>query len=129
MRKQSKLPPLELIDLLSARRPSTAPLALALRDMVVREAPDAEELIYSVYAVVDVFTFTGRQKDAFCHIAAYEKHVNLGFNSGTELPDTHHLLSGTGKRIRHIRIGSDGDLKLPLRSYIRAAVRHARNCE
>jgi hypothetical protein len=96
--------------------------------MVVSEAPDAEELIYSVYAVVEVFTFTGRQRDAFCHIATYEKQ-NLGFNRGTELPDPRQLLSGTGKKIRHIRIGSDEDLKLPLRTYVRAAVKHARNRE
>lgn len=39
------LPSPELVELLSARRPSMAPLALALRDIVVGEAPDANELI------------------------------------------------------------------------------------
>jgi hypothetical protein len=41
------------------------------------------------------------------------------------LPDPHGLIAGTGKKIRHIRIASQEDLKLPLRLYIRAAVRQA----
>jgi hypothetical protein len=116
--------PERLLELLAARRPSMAPIVLALRDMVAREAPDATEMVYSVYAVVDLFTF-GRPSDAFIHIVAYEKHVNLGFNQGAMLPDPHGLIAGTGKKIRHIRIASQEDLKLPLRLYIRAAVRQA----
>jgi hypothetical protein len=81
-------------------------------------------MVYSVYAVVDLFTF-GRPSDAFIHIVAYEKHVNLGFNQGSTLPDPHRLIAGTGKKIRHIRIASNEDLKRPLRAYIRAAVRQA----
>lgn len=118
-------PPPRLLELLAARRPLVTPLVLALREMVVRVAPEAQELVYSGYAVVDVFTFSGRQKDTFCHIVAYENHVNLGFNQGATLADPRKLLVGTGKKIRHIRIESKQDLKLPLRSYIRAAVRQA----
>lgn len=32
------------------------------------------------------------------------KHVNLGFNRGTELPAPTGLLEGTGKMIRHVRV-------------------------
>jgi hypothetical protein len=92
--------------------------------MVAREAPDARELVYSLYAVVDLFTFRG-PGNAFIHIVAYEKHVNLGFNDGASLPDPHRLIGGTGKRIRHIRIASEQDLKKPLLHYIRAAIRKA----
>ena len=34
------------------------------------------------------------------------KHVNFGFNYGTELPDPKDLLEGTGKLFRHIKIRS-----------------------
>jgi len=110
--------------LLAARRPLMAPIVLALREMVVREAPQATESVYSLYAVVDLFTFA-RASDAFIHIVAYEKHVNLGFNQGALLPDPHGLIAGTGKKIRHIRIAAKEDLKLPLRPYIRAAIEQA----
>lgn len=101
-----------------------APIVLALREMVVREAPHATESVYSLYAVVDLFTFA-RPSDAFIHIVAYEKHVNLGFNQGALLPDPHGLIAGTGKKIRHIRIKTNEDLKRPLRPYIRAAIERA----
>jgi Domain of unknown function (DU1801) len=117
-------PPPRLLELLASRRPLVAPLVLALREMVLREAPEAAELIYSGYVVGDVFTFT-RPSQAFCHIAAYEKHVNLGFDQGALLEDKHRLLVGTGKRIRHIRIASKQDLRLPLRAYILAAIERA----
>ena len=118
-------PPPRLLELLASRRPQVAPLVLALRELVLRAAPDAIELIYSTYVVGVVFTFT-RPSKSFCHIAAYEKHVNLGFDLGASLDDPHGLLAGTGKRIRHIRIASKQDLKLPLREYVRAAIETSR---
>ena len=120
--KKKALPPApqRLLDLLAEHRPAVAPLVLALRDMVLKEAPGAAEHIYHGYVVGVVFTFTTPGK-AFCHIAAYEKHVNLGFNKGALLDDSRGLLAGTGKKIRHIRIGSAADLTLPLKQYIREA--------
>lgn len=118
-------PPPRLLELLDSRRPLVAPLALALREQVLREAPDAIEFIYSTYVVGVVFTFS-RPGKAFCHIAAYEKHVNLGFDQGAFLDNAKGLLVGTGKKIRHIRIASKQDLDLPLRSYLRAAIARAR---
>ena len=124
-RKVTPPPPPRLLELLDSRRPLVAPLVLALREQVLREAPDAIEFVYSTYAVAVVFTFS-RPGKAFSHIAAYEEHVNLGFNQGALLDDAHGLLVGTGKKIRHIRIASKQDLNLPLRGYIRAAIDRAR---
>lgn len=118
-------PPPRLLELLDSRRPLVAPLVLALRELVLREAPEAKEFVYSTYAAAVVFTFSGPGK-GFCHIAAYEKHVNLGFDQGASLDNKRGLLVGMGKRIRHIRIASKQDLKLPLRGYIRDAIGRAR---
>jgi hypothetical protein len=125
VKRKTRPPPTRLLELLAERRASLTPLFLELRELVLRAAPESQELVYSNYAVIDVFTFTGRQSDAFCHIVAYEKHINLGFNQGATLTDSRKLLAGTGKRIRHVRIGSARDLKLPLSGYIRAAVDQA----
>ena len=78
--------------------------ALAVRTAVLTAAAESSELIVRTYAVVDVFTLTGKMGQAFCHMVAYEKHVNLGFNRGTELSDPAGLLAGTGKLIRHVRV-------------------------
>ena len=123
MRKPSP----QLLDLLAACPPGVAQLALALRELVLTEAPEAEEVLYSVYAEVIVFKLTGCPGDAFCHINAYSRHVTLGFYRGAELPDPHRVLKGTGKKFRHIRFDSSDDLEHGyLRTYIRAAIEHAR---
>jgi len=98
-------------------------LALALRELVLTEAPEAEEVLYSVYAEVIVFRFPGRKRGAFCNIAAYSRHVNLVFYYGTELPDPHGVLKGAGKKMRHIRFDSSDDLRHSyLRGYIHSAI-------
>lgn len=98
-------------------------LALALRELVLTEAPEAEEVLYSVYAEVIVFKFAGRKRGAFCNVAAYANHLNLVFYYGAELPDPHGVLGGTGKKMRHIRFDSPDDLRHRyLRIYIRSAI-------
>ena len=121
-----KKPSAQLLDPLAACPPDVAHVALALREMVLSEAPQAEEVLYSVYAQVIVFKLAGCAGDAFCHINAYSRHVNLGFYRGAQLPDPQRVLQGTGKKFRHIRFDSPDDLELGyLRTYIRAAREHA----
>jgi hypothetical protein len=98
-------------------------LALALRELVLTESPEVEEVLYSVYAEVIVFKFAGRKRGAFCYVAAYSNHVNLGFYLGAQLPDPHRVLKGTGKKMRHIRFDSPDDLRPRyLRTYVRSAI-------
>ena len=44
-------------------------------------------------------------------IPIYTNHLNLGFNKGTLLEDSHNLLTGTGNLIRHIPITSKSDYR------------------
>ena len=41
---------------------------------------------------------------AFGYVSAYKAHVNIGFFQGAALPDPHHLLEGSGKRMRHVKL-------------------------
>jgi hypothetical protein len=97
---------------------------LALRSVVLEEAPDAIESIAKGYAVAIGFSFTGKpMKDGFCHIVTYQAHVNLGFNRGAQLPDPNRILAGTGKSIRHITIRNEHELEHPaIRRYLQAAM-------
>jgi len=99
-------------------------VTLALREVVLEEAPDAIESIVKTYAVSIGFSFTGKPlKDGFCHIVTYSSHVNLGFNRGAQLPDPNKVLVGKGKAIRHITIRDRSELGRPyLRRYLRAAI-------
>ena len=110
-------PSQQLLDLLADCTPGVTHLALGLRELVLTEAPEEEEILYSVYAEVIVFKLSGRK------VAAYSHHVNLGFYYGVELPDSHGLLRGTGKKMRHIRFDSPDDLRHRyLRTYVRSAL-------
>jgi hypothetical protein len=41
---------------------------------------------------------------AFAYVGAFKDHVNVGFFFGALLKDPAHLLEGTGKRGRHVKL-------------------------
>lgn len=102
-------------------------LALALREVVLREAPEAIENVFKSYVVSTNYSFTGKWTQSFCYIAVYTGHVNLGFTRGVDLEDQEGLLIGEGKQMRHLKILELRDLKRPyLRPFIRAAIKNAK---
>ena len=108
-------PDRRLLSYLASYDPHLADLTLALRDVVLEEAPEAIESISKGYAVAIGFSFTGKPlKDGFCHIVTYGSHVNLGFNLGALLSDPKKLLVGKGKSIRHITIRDHKELDGPV---------------
>ncbi|HEY1577739.1 MAG TPA: DUF1801 domain-containing protein [Terracidiphilus sp.] len=117
-------PDRQLLAYLGPYDPHVSSLALALREIVMEEAPEAIESLVNGYAVAVGFSFTGKpMKDGFCHVVTYKNHVNLGFNRGASLADPEGALEGSGKSIRHIRIRNFDDLDRPLvRRFLRAAI-------
>jgi hypothetical protein len=118
-------PPLpDLLKFLSAYDDSIVALALAVRKKVLAACPKATESVVDAYNAVAIgYSFTGRLKESFFHIAVYEKYVNLGFNRGVHLPDPHKLLRGTGNNTRHVTIRSAADLRNPhLTALMREAI-------
>jgi hypothetical protein len=117
-------PDRRLLGYLAAYAPHLADLTLALREIVLQEAPDAIESIVKGYAVAIGFSFTGKPlKDGFCHIVTYSNYVNLGFNRGAILPDPNRVLAGKGKMIRHITIRDRKELERQfVRRYLQAAI-------
>ena len=80
-------------------------LTFQLREFITDLVPEANELIWDNYnAVAIAYSKSEKLKDAFCHIAVYAKHVNFGFNRGTELTKTNVTLQGSGKLIRHFTV-------------------------
>lgn len=125
---KSPPPSEDLIRELSAFDLSVGELALALREMVLEEAPAAVEKVLRVYALVFWYSLAGRMSDAFVQVVTYPKGVNLMFNRGAELEDPDGVLVGEGKIIRHIKVRRPEDLKnRHLRKFIRAALKHAKS--
>jgi hypothetical protein len=121
----------EHLKFLAVFEPRIGELALEVRRLVLKEAPEASELIYEAYnAVASGYSFTGRPSDAFIHVAVYAKWVNLGFNRGSSLEDPERVLRGDCKSVRHIRISEAADLKNPaLRRLVRGAIAAAERPE
>jgi len=122
--EMSRPPDPRLLSYLAAYDPHVSDLTLALREVVLEEAPAAIESIVKSYAVAIGFSFTGKPlKDGFCHIVTYATHVNLGFNRGALLPDPNRILVGKGKSIRHMTIRDHRELENPaVRRFLQAAI-------
>src|SRR5580698_8691369 len=119
----SRPPDRQLLGFLEAYDRPIADLALALREIILEEVPDASESIYQVYTVAIWFGFSGKMKDMFCYIATNARHINLGFPRGSTLPDPNRVLEGDGKTMRHIKLRSQRDVERPfVRRYIQTAV-------
>src|ERR1043165_215121 len=48
---------------------------------------------------------------AFAYVNAFKAHVNVGFFRGAEIADPARLLEGTGKIMRHVKLGPERDLE------------------
>ena len=46
----------------------------------------------------------------FAYVGAFRAHVNVGFFRGAELPDPNGLLEGTGRFMRHVKLGPGRDV-------------------
>jgi hypothetical protein len=113
----------QLLGFLEAYDRHIAELALALREIILEEVPDASESIYQVYTVALWFGFSGKMKDMFCYIATNAGHINLGFPRGSTLPDPNRVLEGEGKAMRHIKFKSAAELERNyVRRYIQASI-------
>ena len=116
----------QLLGFLEAYDRHILDLVLALREIILEEAPDAAESIYQVYTVAIWFGFSDKMKDMFCYIAANAGHINLGFPRGSTLPDPNRVMEGEGKAMRHIKFRTLQDLERPfVRRYIQAAMEQA----
>jgi len=47
---------------------------------------------------------------AFAYVDAFRAHVNVGFFRGAEIADPEHLLEGTGKVMRHVKLRPERDV-------------------
>src|SRR5262245_17642556 len=119
----ARSPDPQFLEFLSTRDRSVAALALALRETLLEEAPDALEKMYGNHPSALWFGFGPKMKDMVLYVAAAGSHVNLGFCRGASLPDPDRVLEGEGKVMRHVKFRTEHDLERPfVRRYIRAAI-------
>lgn len=114
-------------NLLSFKEQPLIDLFCDLRNFVLELNPEANELLYHTHALTAVFSLSDKLGDAYCMIPIYTAHLNLGFNKGTLLKNSKHLLQGTGNLIRHIPIERRENYRNPqVERILREAIDFAR---
>jgi len=89
--------------------------------------PTAVELVYDNYNFFVIgYSTTERPSDCIVSIVAAANGVGLSFYYGASLPDPEHLLQGSGKQNRFVRLPSVETLRLPaVLALINAAIAQA----
>lgn len=86
-------------------------IAIRTRSLIYSVLPELTEVVWDKQKVAGYGTGIKKNSEHFCWIMPTKNHVNLGFNYGSELPDPHNILEGTGKLFRHFKVKSVEDLK------------------
>jgi hypothetical protein len=69
-------------------------------------------------------------KDLICVVGAFTHHVGVEFWRGSTIPDPDHLLEGTGKNLRHVKLRTMADATSPkFARLLRAALMLDRDSE
>jgi len=111
--------------ILKRRSEDIANIALAARALVIELLPDVHEIVWTVQKNVGYGIGPKKQTEHFCWISPAGKHVTLGFNYGTDLPDKDKRLEGTGKKFRHLKLAAVSDVPAA-RALIKSAIADVR---
>lgn len=118
----------QLTGFVARYTPAVAGLARRVLSIMRRRLPGAWELVYDNYnGLAVVYGPTEKVADGVFSVVLYPRWVSLFFTQGASVPDPERLLSGTGKRIRHLVLASAATLEQPaVRALMDAAIAQAR---
>lgn len=119
--------PNDIESFLRKYSPDIARLGTASRTKMRKALPRWTEFVYDNYnALVFGFSPTERPSDAVFSIALYPKWVRVFFLDGVSLDDPQGRLSGSGWRVRSVRLEKASDLDDPaIRALMKQAMRDA----
>ena len=114
----------DIAGFLAKFTPQVAAQLRASRRKVRALVPRGYELVFDNYnALVFGFSPTPKNSEAVLSLAVYPSWVTLFFLWGRTLSDPHHLLEGSGKQVRSVRLASPAQLdSAPVRALIRQAL-------
>jgi hypothetical protein len=93
-----------------------ADILTELRSVIKEYAPDATESIKWAQPVYE-------DNGPCIYIKAFKKNINFGFWRGVQLEDPKGLLSGTGEKMRHVKIHSVDEMdRDALGAFVKQAV-------
>jgi hypothetical protein len=108
--------------LLAERSPEIQAVARALREVIRSELPGGVEQVDFGNKLI-AFGHSMKMRDLLFAVIPHTAHVNLQLADGVELPDPTGIVEGTGKRIRHVKLRSLGDVgRADVRALVRAEI-------
>jgi hypothetical protein len=117
----------DLEQFLTHYAPEIRELARKMRAVIREVMPEAIEQLDPSANLIG-YGVDRTYKGLVCGITLHTAHINLMFARGTDLPDPDHLLVGTGKRARHVKIRRPAEIENPaVRELLVAARRHSQN--
>jgi hypothetical protein len=114
-------------DILCAAGPRLCHLCQALRNLVASLDKDFVEVVWLRQEIASFGVGPKKMTEHYAYIGIQSSYVNLGFYHGAALRDPTHLLEGTGKRLRHVKIRTDAEAKNPaIAALLRNAIENRR---
>lgn len=93
--------------------PKVQDICAQLRKLANALLPETEEILFEGWKNFAYGINSSKSdKDLIIYVAPFKDSVNLGFYRGTLLQDKKHLLKGTGKQMRHVKIKAMSDIEL-----------------
>ena len=96
---------------LSGFPPHIQKLAQRLRQIVTHTVPKATEAVYPGWKLIGYRVKDGHRDAYFGFVAPLNDRVLLGFEYGVLLSDSHQLIEGEGKQVRHVTIQRPEDIR------------------
>jgi hypothetical protein len=84
---------------------SVAGIGRALHSRVLALHPESTVIAYPGYDAVSYGFGPKKNSEAYIYLMPQKGRCNLGFYRGRSLPDPEGLLEGTGKDLRHLKVG------------------------
>ncbi len=97
-------------DLLSQYPANVQEVARGLRELILKQVPEANEMVDAPARVIGYGHGDG-YKGMICTIILSKKEVKLGIVGGASLPDPNGLMEGAGKKHRYVVLSEAADLK------------------
>ena len=85
-------------------------LMTTMRRLIRKTVPDVSEAVYAGWNLIGYRVAEGAKSHFFCFLTPGPDHIRVGFEYGALLADPRHLLSGRGKRVRHVVISKSSDI-------------------
>ena len=100
-------------QLIAEATPDIRELIIETKHLLEEVYPEYVEVPWVKQKTIGYGIGEKKMSEHFSWIGIYSKHIVLGFNYGTELPDPDNILEGTGKLFRHYKIRSVNDILNP----------------